>query len=665
MTVYTLTAASQFAITGNWVATGATRVVSQNDSSDSTYVTPPGGSSTAWAGGTLRLLTNWESGITEIPWRVRGYCRYRGGVSPAAAVLSVQNRVGTTLTSRTWTPSDASTLTDRWTGWVKVQAPIYYGNVLVADGGGPYIITYQEMNKGSTLSRWYRSYLQVETTSQPTCTVPDMGTITSTYAPLTVTWTDADDWAHAGTQWKVFTQAQYQAAGFNPETSTAEWEDVTGPGVDTTTARVQRGETYKTYAKAAKVVNGVHHWSGWNANAAWVVTVTHAEVVLNSTWDTPNQGTDLTVQTCINRLTLNQSALLSGTTGWTAGTNTDIVRSTAQYKSDGGSLMLDPVAAGNTMAHTTTGTGGVPVWSGWEYTASAYFRASAANRDVRVNILWYDADGTLLSTSTGTSVRDSTANFDTRATVTADAPDDATFAAVQVQALDTSGQGDNHYVDWIQFAPGAVSVWNRGGATAGTLTIERSHGGVWVTVRDALDVDLLTNTTGWDSVTDYECYRSGTLTYRATLTVTYDLGIVTTRETDTVAASSDGLWWFKCIDDPTLNTNAAQVRGPLKVTVEADVGVFRPLDAEAATVISGQIYGEDGEYELFCATDTLYTTDVRPLYRYTGTVLVQDPLNRHKWVRWTTRSIEETAAAGQVRRQITLGYIEVVRDEVT
>ena len=119
---------------------------------------------------------------------------------------------------------------------------------------------------------------------------------------------------------------------------------------------------------------------------------------------------------------------------------------------------------------------------------------------------------------------------------------------------------------------------------------------------------------------------------------------------------------MKVTSNPALNA-VVQVQNPLKVSIEGDVGVFRPLDADGAVAVTGAVYGEDGEYTIISVTDSDYTTKIRPLMMYNGTILVQDALGRHKWIRWTNpRTVEESSSGGQVRRTVTLGYIEVLPD---
>lgn len=147
-----------------------------------------------------------------------------------------------------------------------------------------------------------------------------------------------------------------------------------------------------------------------------------------------------------NLLTTNQASLETDTTGWAAGANTTISRSTAQAANGAASLALTSVAAGTISATTPTGTSGVPVVAGQVYTAVASFRAAVSARSTSAGLAWYTAAGALISTTTGATVTDSTSAF-TQATVTGQAPATAAFAALVVTVAATGAALEVHYAD--------------------------------------------------------------------------------------------------------------------------------------------------------------------------------------------------------------------------
>jgi hypothetical protein len=124
------------------------------------------------------------------------------------------------------------------------------------------------------------------------------------------------------------------------------------------------------------------------------------------------------------------------TTGWAPYTfnlaNT-IARSTVAAQSGSACLVATaPTATTYTGAETPVGTGGIPVQGGAQYTASAYAKTATAvsGRHAFVTLTWYDAAGTQLSSSVGSSTALSTAWA--RASHSGFAPGGAAFLKVRV-----------------------------------------------------------------------------------------------------------------------------------------------------------------------------------------------------------------------------------------
>ena len=180
-----------------------------------------------------------------------------------------------------------------------------------------------------------------------------------------------------------------------------------------------------------------------------------------------------------NLLTKNQASLETNTTGWAALTNCAIAQSSAQAADGANSLRLTSVASGNMDATTLTGTSGIACVVGQQYTAMAYFRSAVSARSVLVAIAWYNAAGTFLSESAGTSVGDTTSGF-TQATVTATAPANAAFAAVRVRVLATGAASEVHYVDKIGLFPApSITVWSAGSGGADAYPVFRGFVESW------------------------------------------------------------------------------------------------------------------------------------------------------------------------------------------
>jgi len=144
----------------------------------------------------------------------------------------------------------------------------------------------------------------------------------------------------------------------------------------------------------------------------------------------------------------------SAVDGWGPEANCTLTRSVTQQYSGLSSLLLTPSPSGTISAITDTGTAGAPVSGSTQYTAGAWFRAQTAARSCNVIIRWYDSSGTIISSSSGSTVSDSTSAW-TQATVTDTSPSNAVYAAVAVQVASTSSPADPHYVDAVILRAGA------------------------------------------------------------------------------------------------------------------------------------------------------------------------------------------------------------------
>jgi hypothetical protein len=130
--------------------------------------------------------------------------------------------------------------------------------------------------------------------------------------------------------------------------------------------------------------------------------------------------------------------------------------------------------AGTISALTTpAGAGAVPVRGGQQYTATAEFRAATVGRQCGVLLEFYRADASLISSTAGPLVSDSTSAW-TRAVLTAAAPVDATQVVVRLQVTGVAVD-EVHQADKLGLWPGADQPWSVGGLVGGgQLQVERS-----------------------------------------------------------------------------------------------------------------------------------------------------------------------------------------------
>lgn len=331
-----------------------------------------------------------------------------------------------------------------------------------SQGTGPYAADFTVTGQGSP----------AVTVSAPT------GTVATTQMPKVV-WSTS-----GGTQatYRVVTynSTQYTATGFSPGA---------GPSVDdsgtvnssaaqyTLTSTLTNNTSYRSYVIVTLTPGG--QASSWAFTAYTISLNSPAQPTIAATTDTdPNTGCpriDLAIQCFDNYLTANQAALVNGNTvGWTAGTGTTLSAvSTPAPPAVEGPYALQLAGTGTLSAQTGTGTGAVPVQGNQALTAFASFQSASTARACTVGISWYTSGGTLISTSTGTSVND-TSGVWTQASVNATSPSTAAYAAVVVSV---AAAAENHTVAEIELAPQGVTTWTRGGLVGSTnVVVQRSDG---------------------------------------------------------------------------------------------------------------------------------------------------------------------------------------------
>jgi hypothetical protein len=125
--------------------------------------------------------------------------------------------------------------------------------------------------------------------------------------------------------------------------------------------------------------------------------------------------------------------------------------------------------------------------------------------------------------------------------------------------------------------------------------------------------------------------------------------------------TNDGGWWIKSVDadESAINIGNVKVQGPLSEDVQQSVGVFRPLGRTTSVVISGDIYGSDGQYNVTLVGDAEWQEAQGILFGYSGDVCIQDPFGYQKIVRFVSRSVQEQGTRAIPRRTVSVGYVEV------
>jgi hypothetical protein len=248
VTVSTLRPSSTSSHTGALTG-GATLHAVLADDSDSSYTT----------------LDNAETGVVGI-----------GDLTlPAGAVIkAVALRARTSIPGSAALLEMSSSITDltgqmtvTWAAATTVTVRTLTTGGITDSSVDALVVTFENGSGIARSVRIYEAYVDVTHVAQPTLTVDaPTGTITDTNQP-TVEWTatlDSDGGAQTVLDLKIFTDAQYLAGGFDPETSTA-FEDRGGyyAGDSLQVNAILPDDTYRAYVKVGQTVNGDFHWSDW------------------------------------------------------------------------------------------------------------------------------------------------------------------------------------------------------------------------------------------------------------------------------------------------------------------------------------------------------------------------------------------------------------------
>jgi len=192
-----------------------------------------------------------------------------------------------------------------------------------------------------------------------------------------------------------------------------------------------------------------------------------------------------------------------------------------------------------------------------------------------------------------------------------------------------------------------------------TFQLQRSDDG-GVTYSDIRNGTSITPTANAVDINDYESPRNVTVYYRARAVGIVGENYYVSAWSSSVSAfiSNDNNWWFKAVNNPSYNAGAVRVmRGASETIVESN-GTFRPIGRNTSIVVSGSIYGDDGNYTIMFTTDAEYNA-FDALLKSQDLILVQDPYNTQKYVKLVQRSSTLGGTAGRRLREVKVDYIEV------
>jgi hypothetical protein len=207
-----------------------------------------------------------------------------------------------------------------------------------------------------------------------------------------------------------------------------------------------------------------------------------------------------------------------------------------------------PTAAGTILALSTQR---IDVEEGATYYLRGSSRSTTAARTTRIGARWYTSTGSVISTTYGSGISNSTSAF-VEATASLAAPTGAVYANVVFESQATGSNVDYQYIDKLQFCNQNVA-WSNGADTATTTLQRSSDGGLnWVDVFNGSSTDP---SIGRYWVIDKGAPRGVTCSYRAQSSVTFSTFDMSSAYSTTVTAATtnDSTWWLQAADSRGVN----------------------------------------------------------------------------------------------------------------
>lgn len=228
---------------------------------------------------------------------------------------------------------------------------------------------------GNTNVKVVQLRLEYDMASVPTVTAT---ATTNTDKPVVSwTYTDTDGVNQGSAVVKIFTAAQYGAAGFSPDTSTATFSTVVaGAGTSTSsTAALANATVFRSYVQLVKDYNGVQIRSNWGSALGTASYTAPNNGTITATWDSTYNRVQLVVAGSASpyRYTLTRSGTVVGTALTTMGTGATGAGTVFDYQAPRGtsvvySLVLTNSASASPQLSSGTATGTVTTGTatGWE-----------------------------------------------------------------------------------------------------------------------------------------------------------------------------------------------------------------------------------------------------------------------------------------------------------
>ena len=381
-----------------------------------------------------------------------------------------------------------------------------------------------------------------------------------------------------------------------------------------------------------------------------------------------------TVASSVNLLADDYASFEAGVTVWNAGFSSSTITVSSTRAQHGTKSVLATWGGGTGGNLAVANVAGLTI--GQTYTLSLYVWIVSG---AAVTIGAPFGGPTFVGTPAGTVASTSTTGAWVRLGYTFTATATSHVLGINAGAGNLTGQ--SCHVDSVQLETGttatafgiASAAYSLGGVTNLDVLLQRSTdaGATWTQVRRPAaaavsvygGVPIGTQAQAYE-VLDSEAPRGQAVLYRAVNRGTYAGQTLSSLYSANVSVTTvnDGTWWLKVVADQSLYVGGAGgvrvSKGSLRYTVTEDVGVFRPLGKREATVVAGDLGGEDGELTLESVGDAEWATLQRILKAQTP-LLLQDPNGTQKYVRWDGDREWTRFAGAAYRRTVPASYVEV------
>lgn len=487
-------------------------------------------------------------------------------------------------------------------GWVTSSAASYNLPSSLLTFGAEYYV-YVRVSKDFNGVPWDSDWsagrlFKVNSLPSVNVLTPSGAVSTTSRPPVSWSYTDADGDTQTHYQVRIFSQPGGTWVGFDPDVNVANLIWDSGMVASTVTNSViapldlANTTTYRAYVRITQSAFGLV--SAWDFNDFNTAYVQPTVPVLTVFTEQGMARVKINIAAQVdNLLSANESSMETDSSAWSVVSGTATLANSAAQAQHGtkSTSITRNTTTGDTTISTAVGSAGFRVAPGMQYTFSAYARANSTTRNFKVGVAWYDVAGALIGAAVeGSTVSDSAANFNSRASVTAVAPVNAVFAAIRVTIVGAVAT-EVHYVDSVMVNRGGLVAFTLGiGLDTWTYEIYRSIDNV---VFELVRGGDIVNTGLGAEIYDYELPFLKTGYYRA-ISVSNDSGgeVASGFATATATAFSIKKVWLKDPIDPTNNSQFPSETDWLPITETILRAEHRPLGRSLPVVVRSVGGGE-------------------------------------------------------------------------